>query len=130
MRLLVVSLGLTACTFSTRAAPDDAAPGDAAGDAAADARPLDGCTTFSTIVDSCALGAYGAGISISALRRYDTDTHELSDDNGANASTPTFREVTIGGNPITLIVTDAFTLQGGARLRVTGSRAFGVVASG
>ena len=134
MRFPALSLLLASCSFSTEI-PDPNAMGEAgvASDGMqvqADATPLDGCTTFSTVVDTCNVGAYGPGMSINGMRRYNTDTHELSDDNGSNATTPMFRETMIGGNPITLLVVDGFTIQSMARLRVTGSRAFGIVSTG
>jgi hypothetical protein len=134
MRWLAVSLGLAGCSFSTEL-PNGDLPGEAGTNpdgmqVQVDARPLDGCTTFSTVVNTCNVGAYGPGMSINGNRTYDTVTHVLSDDNGNNPSTPMFRETTVGGNPITLLVADGFTIQNMARLRVVGARAFGVVSTG
>jgi hypothetical protein len=134
MRWFAVWLALGGCSFST-GVPNGGTPGEAGmlidgQPTQSDSSPLDGCTTFSTVVDTCNVGAYGPGMSIAGDRRYDTVTHVLSDDDGNNPSTPMFRETSIGGNPITLLVADGFTIQSLARLRVVGARAFGVVSTG
>jgi hypothetical protein len=133
MRSLAMSLLAAGCSFSTQISnpTDDGGTTTSDGQMVqADALRLDGCTSFSTVVDTCNVGAYGPGMSINGNRRYNTDTHVLSDDNGANPTTPMYRETTIGGNPITLLVADGFTIQTVSRLRVVGTRAFGVVSTG
>lgn len=135
MRFAAVLVSLTACTFSTNVNNSgDNAPPEEAGVTGneppmPDARLLDGCTTFSTVINTCAVGAYGNALTINGNRRYNTETHILSDDNGNNPSMPNYAEISINGNPITFIVVDGFTISMMSRLRVSGARAFGVVSS-
>ncbi len=127
---MALSLGFAGCGFSAQLGADEVPPEAGSNDGGPDARPLDGCTTFSTVVDTCMVGAYGPGLTITGNRRYDTVSHTLADDpSGNNATTPMFFETTIGGNPITLVVVDGFAIDGSAKLRVTGARAFGVVST-
>ncbi|MBL0217450.1 MAG: hypothetical protein IPQ07_26700 [Myxococcales bacterium] len=104
---------------------------DAAIDAQIDAVPIDGCTSFSTVINTCTVGQFGPPLIVTGNRQYDTDTFTLSDDpGGGNATTPTHREEMIGTGPVTFLVTGGFTLALNAKLRVVGSRAFGVISSG
>lgn len=137
MRVLAASLVALAagCTFDSKLTPDG---NNVTGEAGAvdpdaqppDAPPLENCTNFSTVLNACEIGTYGAALSLSGSKVYDTGTHELADDPGGNPTTPMFRDVTIGGNQITLLVLEGFTLQSAARLRVIGPRAFGIVSTG
>ena len=122
----VLAILLVGCKFSSELIPGDGA--DSIDDAPmVDARALDGCTTFSTIVSSCMVGAYGGPLSITGMKRYDTGSHLLSNPDGSGATTPMFFETTIDGAPITLLVVNGFRVEMSASLRVVGPRAFGVV---
>src|SRR3954471_13370823 len=95
-----------------------------------DAAMIDGCTSFSSIINTCAVGGFGPGVSIAGNKQYNTNTHVLSDDpGGGNPTTPMFREDLINGGEVTLLVVASVSISGGNHLRVTGTRAFGIVAS-
>jgi len=87
-----------------------------------------GCETFSTQLDTCALGT-GTDLIISGNRIYNTDTHILEDVGGGNA-VPVMHTRVTNGDMMDVMLANSFTLTGGATLRVVGSVAFGIVATG
>jgi hypothetical protein len=138
MRWLAIVLCLAGCSLSKTlgAASGDDMPGEAGtttqpeAGMEPDAPTMPNCESFSTVVNTCAVGAMGPALSVTGSRRYDTNTHIFSDELGNNASTPMFFETTIDGAQMTLLVVNGFTINGASTLRITGSRGFGVVSMG
>ncbi len=85
---------------------------------------IDGCTSFSRLLDTCAIGQYGSALAITGVVTYNTATHEFS-----NGLTAPAADVLIGGQPMTVLLVDGFTIDGISTLRVIGSRAFGIVST-
>ncbi|MBV8755628.1 MAG: hypothetical protein JO257_00035, partial [Deltaproteobacteria bacterium] len=113
MKYLVVFVA--ACSFSAR---EGSSPDGAVGDA------IDVCHTFSTQLDTCALGTPTNDLTFSGSNTYDTDTGLL---NGGAA--PHMGFIGQAGPFDALIARDVhFTL--GATLRATGSKPLAIIAVG
>ena len=111
--LLLLAVG---CSFRSGATSPDAAnsPIDAV-----DGPIVDGCMSFSVVVDTCAV-TFGSGMTMTGSHTYDTDTQLLDGGPG-----PAF----VIQNGIVLWPVASFTLAAGGSLRVDGSMAFGIVAT-
>ena len=82
------------------------------------------CSSFSTIVDTCAF--VGSALAITEVpATFDTDTGELLQ-NGLLTDVT----VVMPGSDMTLIVASTFSISASVTLSVTGSRGFGVIATG
>jgi hypothetical protein len=93
-----------------------------------DAVPIDGCSTFSTQLDTCALGP-SMSFDLVVDAQYDTGTHQLTDADG-DTQMPPHVVVTGPAGPMDVLVASEFSIAGGRTLRVTGPIPFGIVATG
>jgi hypothetical protein len=130
--LLICALGTVSCAFHARPSVggdggDQGTP-DAGQPIDAPVVTIDGCQSFSTQLDTCALGATD-DVMITGNRIYNTDTHVLADVGGDNEVAVPHARIAKGSDMLDAIVAKRFTLAAGARLHVIGSVAFGVVAS-
>lgn len=121
MRQLLLFGWLAACSFEPKAvAPGDAADGDAP-------PPIDGCTTFSTITDTCQL-ATGSELRITADATIDTNTGDLLQ--GAMPISVAKQVIaTPSGEVMALLVTD-LTIAAGVTVEAKGARPLAFLATG
>jgi hypothetical protein len=123
MRAALPWLLAIGCGFSPGAGAIDAPTDPDATD-----RP-DGCHSFSSQLDTCAITPYGGALVITGpVATYDTSTGTLTDD--GVVSHPAHRIVAGPAGMIDVLLVDSFEIAAGAELRVTGTRAFGVVSPG
>ena len=85
------------------------------------------CVTFSTQLDTCIV-SFGGAITIDGISTYNTTTGVLTTPTGSVM--PPHLVVNGPAGPIDVLLVTAFSLPAGTNLRATGSRPFGVVASG
>ena len=94
--------------------------------------PVDGCTSFSTQFDTCAV-QFSEAVTIGANKLYNTDTHVLSDfpsgANGVVLDGTQQIDVTGKAGTINVWLVTTMNLNGGQTLRVVGTKPFGIVAS-
>src|ERR1041384_7053060 len=124
MRSSVVLLGfLCACGFRSAAAPagDDEPQVDAAVPVA------DGCSTFSSQLDTCTI-AFKGDLMLSGTLAYNTDTHQLLV-GGAMMPVPHVL-ISIGGSQVDAIFAHNVVLTDSTSLHAAGLLPFAIVASG
>ena len=116
LALVMACLPTAGCSFAPSA---DAIPGvDSA----------DSCMTFSSQTDTCGLPLVG-DITISGARCWNTDSHELLDATcGGVPESLAHRVVTGATGELDVLLGASITIATGARLRVVGSRPFGMIA--
>ncbi len=127
MRSALLSCVLLGCSF------EHGTPPNVTGDGAIDGDGSDGgCTSFSTLVDTCVMTPGNDPLVLTAgTWTYNTDTQVLS--NGSIATMPTSMVIDAAAGPIVIIFVSSFTVEAGATLRGTSPnlhRPFGVIATG
>src|SRR5512138_3055829 len=119
MRLVACLCALTAgCGFEHGMVTGDAPmPGDGPHDGPG--KDMAGCTSFSTLFDTCAAPAPMGGLTLTAGSwTYDTDLHVLR--LGSSPVPVTTMVVDAAAGPIDVLFVTTFTVQQGATLRATG----------
>jgi hypothetical protein len=123
MRVWLSILLLGACSFEQGAVPTIEV------DAGID--PVDapqGCKSFSSQVDTCAMEASTQDLTLTGMNTYDTATGELT----AGTTRVAITRMTVAGTsgPIELLIVRDFQLTANARLRATGPNPLGILAFG
>ncbi len=128
---LVLSAAIAGCNF-TRAESSsgqvDAPPNATDGSRPIDAVPIDGCVSFSTLLDTCAAGA-GADLTLSSSAKLDTESGALVTTDGTTEIVDA-QPIAIGGVSVEVLVVHDLTLAPSVTLGATGARPFAIVASG
>ncbi|HEY5944027.1 MAG TPA: hypothetical protein VIV40_00975 [Kofleriaceae bacterium] len=90
-----------------------------------------GCTTYSSLFDTCTQTMGSSALTLTGSWTYNTDTHQLT--NGSMTTIPPTMVVNAAAGPIDIIFVSSFTLEAGATLRGTSPnmhRPFGIVSTG
>ena len=128
MRAALLGVALAGCGFSTTPATVDGAPDDGTG---SEAPPGDTtCASYASLVDTCADTPAGTTALIlpAGMHTYSTSNGELTI--GGVTSTPPHLVIAGAAGPIDVLFVSSIELAAGAQLRVFGSRALLIAASG
>lgn len=87
------------------------------------------CKSFSSLFDTCALSPPTGNLTLTGDATYNTDTNMLIPARGGNAR-PAHAVVTTSDGSIDVLLVRNFSLSAGATLWVTGTRPFGIAATG
>jgi len=115
------------CSFADTSCPSGHRYDDSAGSGLANECLDVDCTTYASLLDTCALPPTTDALTLSGNNTYNTDTNTLTTPSGTSMplhvviTTPTTMDVLVVGS---------FSLAAGAKLGVVGSLPFGVAASG
>jgi hypothetical protein len=125
MRVLVAVVLVAGCGF--KPTPGGNGPSDGGFEDAPDGAVIrmDGCSTFSTLFDTCTMAGGGSDVMLAGPADYDTGNNELTI--GSDPAThPKHVLLQTPEGPIDILIASSFTLTG--KLRVHGTNAFGIAA--